>query len=61
VEKYLRDLGASESQLRTVSYGKEKPLCTEHDEKCWAKNRRAEVKVAHTGTSAPATRRSRGN
>jgi len=35
--------------LKTVSYGKEKPLCTEHDEDCWAKNRRAEVNVADGG------------
>jgi len=25
----------------TVSYGKEKPLCKEKNEECWAKNRRA--------------------
>jgi peptidoglycan-associated lipoprotein len=46
VAKYLEALGASEKQLKTVSYGKENPLCTEHDEDCWAKNRRAELKVA---------------
>ena len=46
VAKYLEALGASEKQLKTVSYGKENPLCTEHDEECWAKNRRAELKVA---------------
>ncbi len=43
VAKYLESLGASDSQLRTVSYGKENPLCTQHDEACWAKNRRAEL------------------
>jgi peptidoglycan-associated lipoprotein len=43
VAKYLESLGASGTQLKTVSYGKEKPLCTEHDEDCWSKNRRAEV------------------
>jgi peptidoglycan-associated lipoprotein len=46
VAKYLEALGASNAQLRTVSYGKEKPLCTEHDEDCWAKNRRAELNAA---------------
>lgn len=46
VAKYLESLGASEAQLRTVSYGKEHPLCTEHDEACWAKNRRAELSAA---------------
>jgi peptidoglycan-associated lipoprotein len=43
VAKYLTSLGASDAQLRTVSYGKENPLCTEHDEACWAKNRRAQL------------------
>lgn len=51
VAKYLEALGASGSQLKTVSYGKEKPLCIEHDEDCWAKNRRAEV----TAANGPAT------
>src|SRR6185503_1367930 len=46
VRGYLESLGASEAQLKTVSYGKENPLCTEHDEACWAQNRRAELKVA---------------
>jgi peptidoglycan-associated lipoprotein len=46
VARYLESLGASEAQLRTVSYGKENPLCTEHDEDCWSKNRRAELLAA---------------
>jgi peptidoglycan-associated lipoprotein len=46
VAKYLESLGASQAQLKTVSYGKENPLCTEHDEACWAKNRRAELSAA---------------
>ncbi|HEY2749619.1 MAG TPA: peptidoglycan-associated lipoprotein Pal [Polyangia bacterium] len=44
VAAYLESLGASAAQLKTVSYGKENPLCAEHDEECWAKNRRAEMK-----------------
>ncbi len=43
VAKYLERLGTSQAQLKTVSYGKEKPLCVEHDEECWKKNRRAEL------------------
>ncbi len=43
VAKYMESLGASQQQLRTISYGKEKPLCTEHDEACWSQNRRAEL------------------
>jgi peptidoglycan-associated lipoprotein len=44
VSKYLQALGASSLQLQTVSYGKNNPECNEHDEACWAKNRRAAVK-----------------
>jgi peptidoglycan-associated lipoprotein len=44
VERYLESLGVSSSHLETVSYGKEKPLCTQHNEDCWSKNRRAMVK-----------------
>jgi peptidoglycan-associated lipoprotein len=55
VAKYLESLGASDRQLKTVSYGKENPLCTEHDEACWAKNRRAELEVA--AKSPPKKRR----
>jgi peptidoglycan-associated lipoprotein len=43
VQKYLQGLGVPAPQLKTVSYGKEKPLCTEHNEGCWAENRRAAV------------------
>jgi peptidoglycan-associated lipoprotein len=44
VAKYLESVGVSAAQLGTVSYGKDHPLCVEHDEACWAKNRRAAVK-----------------
>lgn len=37
---YLVTLGIPASRISTISYGKELPLCTEHDESCWAKNRR---------------------
>ncbi len=37
---YLVTLGVPESRISTISYGKELPLCTEHDEDCWAQNRR---------------------
>ncbi len=37
---YLVTLGIPASRISTISYGKELPLCTEHDESCWAQNRR---------------------
>jgi peptidoglycan-associated lipoprotein len=46
VADYLKALGASDAQLKTLSYGKEQPLCNEHDEACWARNRRADLAVA---------------
>jgi peptidoglycan-associated lipoprotein len=48
VASYLRSLGASEAQLKTISYGKENPICSEHDESCWAQNRRADLASAQT-------------
>ncbi len=40
-KRYLEDLGVPASQLQIVSYGKERPFCTEHNEACWQSNRRA--------------------
>lgn len=44
VAKSLQLLGASDSQLEAVSFGKERPAVDGHDEAAWAKNRRAELK-----------------
>lgn len=38
--KYLETLGVPAGQMTTISYGKEKPICTEHNESCWWKCRR---------------------
>ncbi len=38
--KYLVDLGIDEKRIRTISYGKECPLDSGHNEEAWAKNRR---------------------
>ncbi len=35
--------GAPASQITTVSYGEENPVCTQHDKQCWAKNRRVNL------------------
>jgi peptidoglycan-associated lipoprotein len=32
--------GVSASRIKTISYGKEKPFCTEENESCWQQNRR---------------------
>jgi peptidoglycan-associated lipoprotein len=41
-KKYLVGLGVDANRLSTVSYGKEKPICTDHNEECWQKNRRGD-------------------
>jgi peptidoglycan-associated lipoprotein len=38
---FLVQLGIPADKLRTISYGKEKPQCTEASEDCYQKNRRA--------------------
>jgi len=43
---YLATLGISESRMSTISYGKELPLCTDHDESCWSQNRRDHFTVS---------------
>ena len=44
-KEYLISLGMDGSRLRTVSYGKERPFCTESNESCWQKNRRAHLVI----------------
>lgn len=41
VKEYLVSLGVPSIRVDTISYGKEKPQCTDKTEECWAKNRRA--------------------
>ena len=43
VEKTLRLLGVQDSRMEAISYGKEKPRRTGHDEASWAENRRSDL------------------
>jgi peptidoglycan-associated lipoprotein len=43
---YLVALGVPAERLRTVSYGKEIPVCTESNEDCWQRNRRVKFTVS---------------
>jgi peptidoglycan-associated lipoprotein len=45
-EQFLVSMGIPQNQLTVVSYGKERPVCTDHDESCWQKNRRAHITAA---------------
>ena len=46
VKEYLVSQGVSTGRLETISYGKERPVCTESNEGCWAQNRRGVSIVA---------------
>lgn len=39
--------GVSADSIKTISYGKEKPQCTESNEDCWQKNRRDHFTLLH--------------
>lgn len=43
-KKYLGNLGVEAARLSTVSFGEEKPAANCHDESCWSKNRRDDLK-----------------
>jgi peptidoglycan-associated lipoprotein len=42
---YLVSRGIASDRFTLVSYGEERPVCTDHNEACWAKNRRAHFKA----------------
>ena len=45
VRNYLVELGVVPQHLMVVSYGKERPFCTEHGEQCYSMNRRGHLVV----------------
>ena len=51
VKEYLVSQGVSAGRLETVSYGKERPVCTDSNEACWAQNRRG-VSTITGGTNS---------
>jgi len=40
VKNALIAAGVTEDRINTISYGKERPFCTEHNDACWQQNRR---------------------
>ncbi len=42
-KEYLVGVGIPSTQLDVISYGKEKPVCQDHDEACWQRNRRIHI------------------
>jgi len=45
-KQYLVSLGISADRIKTMSWGKEHPFCTEHNETCWQQNRRGHFVMA---------------
>ena len=46
VKDFLTSQGIPSAQLTMISYGKERPVCTDESESCWQRNRRAHVTAA---------------
>jgi len=51
VKEYLVSLGVSSGRVQTISYGKERPICTDSSEACYAQNRRS-VTVVTSGAAS---------
>ena len=45
-QEFLASMGIPNAQLTIVSFGKDHPVCTEQDEACWQRNRRAHITAA---------------
>jgi peptidoglycan-associated lipoprotein len=45
VANYLTALGVDKGRLSVISYGKERPECTDSNEACWAQNRRGVTSI----------------
>ena len=52
VRDYLVSLGVSPERVDTISYGKERPICTESTESCWAQNRRGVTVITSGGATS---------
>ena len=48
-KRYLVEHGVDAARFDLVSYGEEKPVCTEHDESCWQRNRRDDFVIVTVG------------
>ncbi|MEW6324594.1 MAG: peptidoglycan-associated lipoprotein Pal [Nitrospirota bacterium] len=46
VKRHLIALGVPASRLSTISYGEERPVCSQSDETCYSRNRRAQFAEA---------------
>jgi peptidoglycan-associated lipoprotein len=49
VKDFLSSLGISSERMKTISYGKERPFCTDRSEACWQQNRRGHLVCDNCG------------
>jgi peptidoglycan-associated lipoprotein len=47
-KEFLVNQGVNPDRIDTISYGKERPFCSENNEQCWQQNRRAHPVIAST-------------
>jgi peptidoglycan-associated lipoprotein len=52
VQRYLASQGVSAQRIRTISYGKERPVASCDDISCWSKNRRAQTTLGAAATAS---------
>ena len=45
IRDYMTSLGIDAARINTVSYGEERPVCTEEAESCWSQNRRGQFVI----------------
>lgn len=43
---YLTSMGVDRGSFKSISYGEERPVCTENTESCWQRNRRAHFVIS---------------
>ncbi|HVD60198.1 MAG TPA: peptidoglycan-associated lipoprotein Pal [Gemmatimonadaceae bacterium] len=49
-KKYMVERGIAADRFDLVSYGEERPVCTDHNEECWQKNRRDDFVIVTMGS-----------
>ena len=48
-KRYLVERGVAEGRIETTSFGEERPVCTDNNEACWARNRRDDFEITAGG------------
>lgn len=51
VKEFLVSVGVSPARIDTISYGKERPICSQSTDSCWAENRRGVTTITGGASS----------